>query len=180
MADNSFDLYSLVEPTNKHVFQAVVGDRDLVRQFRIECEQAGFFWVDHHLCVRQLDGARMMNREALLREFDAALQMPYGLPGWDSLEDWLGSLEWMPPGAGYVFLITAAERVLEQEPENRAVLTEILRNNAMGWGTPATEGATRGRPPVPFHVVVAGSSLARLRAAWGDDVVAFADPSSAH
>ena len=169
-ATNGAGLSALIDATNTQVFQAFVGDAAGVHQFRDACTTAEFFWPGHRLNVRLLAGERMTDKASLMNEFDAAFQMRYFGRNWDSLDDWLAFLGWLSPGAGYVTFITNADRVLERNPDERATLIDILRGAGLGWAHSVTEGATRGRPPVPFHVVLASASLDGITAAWGDDL----------
>jgi hypothetical protein len=165
---NEFDLHALIDATNAQLFQAFVGDPSRVHRFRDFCTETEFFWTGNRLNVRLLAGERMTDKASLMNEFDAAFQMRYFGRNWDSLDDWITFLGWLPPGAGYVTFITHADRVLERDPGERATLVALLRGAGQGWAHTVTEGATRGRPPVPFHVVLAGNSFEEITAAWGD------------
>jgi len=80
----------------------------------------------------------------------------------------------LKPNAGYLFLITDASKVLKDEPAELAVLIDVLRNAAPSWASVVTEGAWRGRPAVPFHVVLADESEQALERAWGADLPSIA------
>jgi hypothetical protein len=171
----SFDLTPLVDTSNVEPFWKLVGDRRVAVDFRLQCESQSFFWQHHRLTVRQFMGGRMMTKDALMAEFDSVLQFREGGGNWDALDDWITYLGWMKPNAGYLFLITDAARVLQDEPAERATFIEILRYAAPGWASPATEGAWRGRPAVPFHVVLAGESEEALEQAWGTGIPTIAE-----
>jgi hypothetical protein len=163
----SFDLLPLIDASNVEPFWKLIGDRKNAVKFRSQCESESFFWQHHHLTVRRFTGSRMMTKAALMSEFDSVLQFREGGGNWDALDDWLTYLGWLKPNAGYLFLITDAAQVLKDEPNERAVLIEVLRNAAPSWASVVTEGAWRGRPAVPFHVVLADQSDAALEQAWG-------------
>jgi Barstar (barnase inhibitor) len=170
----SFDLSPLIDASNVQPFWKLIGDRKNAVEFRSQCESQSFFWQHHHLTVRRFTGNRMMTKAALMAEFDSVLQFREGGGNWDALDDWVTYMGWLKPNAGYLFLITDAAKVLHDEPSERATLVEILRYAAMGWASVVTEGAWRGRPAVPFHVVLADESEEALARAWGADLPSIA------
>lgn len=163
----TFELHPLVDNGNATPFSLLIGDDKVRLEFRQACEKTEFFWSGNYLRLRQLSGGRMTDSASLFREFDAALQFREFGFNWDALEDWLGWLGWMSPGAGYVLLITDAARVLEAEPAERSLFIDILRDTAAGWAVPLTEGSARGRPATPFHVVLSDSSPDEIAEVWG-------------
>jgi hypothetical protein len=166
----TFDLSPLIDSSNDPAFLSLVGGRKVALEFRVQCVETDFFWNRNRLTVRRLAGDRMTDRASLMNEFESVLQLYYFGLNWDALSDWIRDLAWMKPGAGFVFLVTDAGRVLEDEPTERANLIDVLQIAAGTWSLPVSEGATRGQPAVPFHFVLADSDVERIAAAWGSDI----------
>jgi hypothetical protein len=105
--------------------------------------------------VRKLRGERMRTQDDLFHEAVAALQFPNYF-GWnkDAFDECISDLEWIPPGSGYVLVITSPEEVLvDATPRDRAWFAESLRNAAERFAVADHGPPPRG--PVAFHVVLA-------------------------
>src|SRR5262249_40937210 len=75
--------------------------------------------------VRSLDGARCRTKRTLLDEMARVLAFPaYFGRSWDALEDCLTDLSWLP-GAGYVLVVTRAERLLRRQPVEYRTLIDL-------------------------------------------------------
>lgn len=105
--------------------------------------------------VRKLRGERMRTQDDLFHEAVAALQFPNYF-GWnkDAFDECISDLEWIPPGSGYVLVITSPEEVLvAATSRDRAWFAESLRNAAGRFAVADKGPPPRG--PVAIHVVLA-------------------------
>jgi Barstar (barnase inhibitor) len=113
-------------------------------------------WSEAGLTVRVVRGRKMPTVPRLFDEFAAALQFPwYFGENWSAFDECVADLEWLPPRAGYVVVITDARDVLATAPPNALeVLVTTLTDAWSELGTPTTRGEWWDRPGVPFHVVL--------------------------
>ncbi len=76
--------------------------------------------------VRVLRGERCATKAGLLHEWAAALQFPwYFRDNWDSFEECLNDLAWLP-ARGYVMFITDATRVVTDDARDFTTLMQII------------------------------------------------------
>lgn len=126
--------------------------------------------VDVGLTARLVRGRKSRTRNSLFDEFAAALQFPlYFGENWDAFEECISDLELLPPGAGYVLVVLEPELVLLDEHQSAlATLVESLHSASAIWSRPVERGEWWDRPPVPFHVVLAGdeTALSAARPRW--------------
>jgi Barstar (barnase inhibitor) len=106
--------------------------------------------------VRRLDGGQCVTKDALLRTIARTLPLPahFGV-NWDALEDSLTDLEWLP-AAGYVLVITEADRLLAGSAADYRTFVAILENVGAEWGRPRS--GVVSRPPRPFHTLMTVSA----------------------
>jgi hypothetical protein len=89
-------------------------------------------------------------------DFAAALQFPwYFGENWAAFDECIKDLAWLPAEAGYVVVLTDPLLVLEDSPEDFAVLVRVLGSAVEEWATPVDVGEWWDRPSVPFNVVLA-------------------------
>lgn len=99
--------------------------------------------------VHHVDGATATDEKGLMRAFSAAMDFPGYFGGtWDSLDECLTDLEWLPSRHVVVVLRNAAS-LLSQATDDLEILAEILWTTAEAWGE-ASDEAT----PMSFHVVL--------------------------
>ena len=100
--------------------------------------------------VRVANGRRGRTKAALLSELARALDAPESCArNWDAFEECLADLEWLP-AAGYVLVVTDADQILTDTPEDYPTFIDIVENVAREWATPQTGEWPRNA--VPFHV----------------------------
>lgn len=96
--------------------------------------------------VVEVSGRQARTKEAFFADASRALRFPsYFGENWDAFEECLRDLDWLPARA-YVMAVTDADRLLEEDAEERRTFVAIVESAAADW-------ALRG-PPIPFHVVL--------------------------
>lgn len=102
--------------------------------------------------LRLIEGRKCMSKAGLLSEFSRVLEFPpYFGRNWDAFEECLTDLEWLP-AAGYLIVITDAERLLIHHEKDYATFIEIVQAAGKEWATARSgEGA---RPVIPFHAIL--------------------------
>jgi hypothetical protein len=115
--------------------------------------------------VRTIDGRSARTKSGLLSEFARALEFPAGSGrNWDAFEELLGDLEWLP-ATGYLILVTAADELLADDPEDYDTFIGIAKAVAEEWASPRTD--VGARPAAPFHVcLLVERDRAAARADW--------------
>lgn len=99
------------------------------------------------LVVKTLNGHRCRTKAQLLHELAATLSFPdYFDPNWDSVEECLSDLEWLP-GGGYLLVIRQADETLADDAHERATWLSILRSVGKYWASQV--------PPKPFRAMLA-------------------------
>jgi hypothetical protein len=84
--------------------------------------------------ARILRGARCLTKPALLQEWAAALQFPgYFGDNWDAFEECLADRGWLA-GDVHVAVLTAADRILEDQLDERSTFLRILKTVAENPG----------------------------------------------
>jgi len=113
-------------------------------------------WRDAGLAVRVARGRKMRTVERLFDEFAAALQFPYYFgENWAAFGECLADMDWLPPGSGYVIVITEPAEVLAAEPITElATLTRSIAHAGRTYAQPIELGEWWDRPALPFHVVL--------------------------
>ena len=87
--------------------------------------------------ARVLRGDRCASKAALLHEWAAALQFPCYFGGnWDAFEECLSDRGWLA-GDVHVVVLTATERILEDQQGERSTFLHILKAVAEGSERPA-------------------------------------------
>jgi hypothetical protein len=130
---------------------------------------AMYGWRDARLTVRTVRGSKMRTEARLFDEFAAALQFPaYFGENWSALDDCLTDLDWLPPEAGYVLVVTEPLQVLEASPGSLPVLVQCLTSACAEWSAPVALGESWDRPGVAFHTLLATSreDKAQVGALW--------------
>src|ERR1700730_6975517 len=109
--------------------------------------------------IRCIDGRRCTTKVELLSAFARALEFPsYFGRNWDAFEECLTDLSWMP-AAGFLIIVTNAERVLAASDADYATFLDSLRTAGREWAV------TR---ETPFQTVLTVSELHEAdRADWG-------------
>lgn len=127
---------------------------------------AGLQWFLSGLSARVVRGRKMHTLDRVFDEFAAAFQFPYYFgenPA--AFSECIGDLDNFPLGDGVVVVITEPDQVLQDETDfELSWLVGSLEMAAGVWGEPIVQGAWWDRPPVPFHVVLAGEADALARA----------------
>jgi len=115
--------------------------------------------------VRTIDGRRARTKSGLLSEFARALEFPMGSGrNWDAFEELLGDLEWLL-ATGYLILVTAADELLADDPEDYDTFIGIAKAVAEEWASPRTDVGARAA--APFHVcLLVERDRAAARADW--------------
>ena len=115
--------------------------------------------------VRTIDGRRGRNKRGLLNELARALEFPAGSGrNWDAVEEMLADLEWLP-AKGYLLVVTHADLLLVEHPDDYETFIDIVTSVAKEWATPG-RGAS-ARAAVAFHVcLVVERERADTRADW--------------
>ena len=121
--------------------------------------------VPQGFVARTIDGRRARTTRGLVSECARALEFPAGSGrNWDAFEEMLADLEWLP-AHGYLLIVSHADQLLAQHPEDYATLIEILETVAKEWATP--RHGEFARAAVPFHVcLVVSRGRAGARADW--------------
>lgn len=116
-------------------------------------------WAVAGFAVRVLRGRRMQTAADVFDEFAAALQFPlYFGYNKDAFDECISDLDWIPPGKGYVLIITEPDQVLADEPQaSLGWFIDALSTAADTFAQSIDSGEWWDRPPVPFHVVLAGT-----------------------
>lgn len=116
-------------------------------------------WRDARLVVRVVRGRKMRDFESMDNEFSAALQFPayYG-ENWAAFDECITDLSWLPAETGYVIVVNDPLLVLDESPNDFAVLVRVLGEAASEWATPVELDEWWDRPAVPFNVVLHSSS----------------------
>lgn len=112
-------------------------------------------WARAGAVGRVLRGAAMRTEQAAFDELAAVLEFPdwFG-QNWDAVDDCLTDLAWLP-GDAYVLVITDADQVLADEPDQRfGLFCSVLERAGEEWATPVARGEWWDRPAVPFHTVL--------------------------
>jgi hypothetical protein len=126
------------------------GDRPGLRDVERSLHPSG-------LTTRVLRGARTRTTAGLLSEFASRLEFPGYFGGtWDSLDECLADLSWLPSPA-YTVAIDDARLLLESEPDSESRLrlfANLIEHIAAEWATPVSRGGAQDRPAVPFHLVL--------------------------
>ncbi|MBM7785403.1 barstar family protein [Tenggerimyces flavus] len=129
-------------------------------------------WSSSGLTVRIVRGRRMRTEAGVYDEFAAALQFPlYFGENRDAFHDCITDLEeGLPPGEGYVVVVTEPDQVLVDEPpEAISWLVRALKHAAEEWARPIALGEWWDRPPIPFHLVLAGKGIDLASRRWTVD-----------
>jgi Barstar (barnase inhibitor) len=123
-------------------------------------------WSESGLTARMVRGRKMRTRQGLFDEFASAFQFPlYFGENEDAFNECIAELEGLPPGAGYVVVITEPDQVLgDAGGDALAWLTRSLAVAAEEWSQPIELGESWDRPAVPFHIVLAGPNDVLLAA----------------
>jgi hypothetical protein len=104
--------------------------------------------------VRFLRGKKMTKLSSLYDEFAAALQFPYYFnENWNSFDECITDLEWMP-GDVYLLVIMDAKNVLIEESDDQLeALTNLLDEASSEWSQPVETSEAWDRAAVAFHVI---------------------------
>jgi len=106
--------------------------------------------VPPQFTVRTIDGRRGSTKRGLLSEFARAFAFPEDSGrNWDALEELLADLEWLP-AKGYLTILTHADELLKEDPEDYETFIEIANGVGKEWAI--AQSGESARPPVPFHV----------------------------
>ncbi|WP_417556076.1 barstar family protein [Microbacterium sp.] len=121
-----------------------------------EVVRAASDWRRDGFTVRTLRGRKMRELHSLFDEFSAALQFPYYFgENWAAFQECISDMEWLPPAAGYVLLITNAEEVLADGSElDLQIFWRTLQDAASTYALPVDDGESWDRGPVSFRVVL--------------------------
>jgi len=110
---------------------------------------------DLGIVVRSVRGEHCATKAGLFDEWAAALQFPYYFGGnWDSFEECINDLEWLP-ARSYVFVMTHADCLLHDHADNEELATfaSIIGTAAAHWTNRRAMGSQLWRVPASFHVV---------------------------
>lgn len=103
-------------------------------------------------------GEACRSKSALFDAFARALKFPdYFGHNWDAFDECVNDLEWLE-GAGYVVVVTKAERLLADDEAEYSKFIDIMSNAGREWARPPDRRGAR-----PFHVVLVVSSPDDLR-----------------
>ncbi len=121
-----------------------------------EMAQAVMGWREAGLTVRCVRGRKMTRFAGMMDEFSAALQFPYYFgENWSSFQECLGDMDWLPPGEGFVIVVTEASSVLVDDSlADLRTLVLTLGRSAAIYAEPVADGEWWDRPDIPFHVVL--------------------------
>jgi Barstar (barnase inhibitor) len=136
--------------------------------------EASWRWAAAGATCRVLRGRKMRTEAGCFDELAAALQFPdyYG-ENWAATDECLADLSWLP-GHAYVFVVTDADRVLDDEPPDRfAGWLDLLTRVAAEWAGPVDPGQEWHRAAIPMHVVLQcePARAEALRARFGPRVL---------
>ena len=111
--------------------------------------------------LRIIKGRHCKTPANLCEEFARALGFPeYFENNWDSMDECLADLEWLP-AKGYILLIIDAGYVLPDNEEEFETFLEILQDAGEAWGNgQAGVGTQRA---TPFHVLFAVSEQEKAK-----------------
>ena len=114
--------------------------------------------------VRTIDGRRGRTKRGLLNELARALEFPaHSGRNWDAVEEMLADLDWLP-AKGYLLIVTHADELLVQNPDDYETFVDILKSVAKEWATPGRES---DRAAVAFNVcLVVTKERVDARADW--------------
>ena len=99
---------------------------------------------------RTIDGRRARTKRELLAECARAFEFPGGSgSNWDAFEEMLADLEWLP-ATGYLLIVTDADELLADHPDDYRTFIGIVEDVAREWATPRR--GDPGHAGVPFHV----------------------------
>jgi len=129
-------------------------------------ETAGLAAAPPGFVSRTIDGRRCRTKAALLDALVHAFSLPAATGrNWDAIEEALADLEWLP-ARGYVLIVTEADVLLADAPDDYRIFVAMLEDVGREWATP--RAGEWPRPATPFHaclVVAAGRETARMD--WG-------------
>ncbi|MGB7364436.1 MAG: barstar family protein [Rhodococcus sp. (in: high G+C Gram-positive bacteria)] len=129
-------------------------------------------WLESGFTTRVVRGRKMRTTSDLFNEFSAALQFPrYFGENWAAFDECLSEPESLPPGKGYIIVVTEPNEVLaEEETRLFDIFAESLTSAAQVFGESIELGESWDRAAVAFHVVLAGDpdSLAVAARRWSD------------
>ncbi len=119
-------------------------------------------WLDSALLVRGIRGRKTRALDGLFDEFAAAFQFPYHFgENWSAFRDCVSDLDWLPFQSGVVLLVyDAVEVLVDTVPAELARLVQTLAVTAEQFAEVVDDGEWWDRDPVPFHVVLHGTSPA--------------------
>ena len=122
--------------------------------------------VPSGFAARTINGRRTRTKRGLLSEFARALDFPANSGhNWDAFEELLADLEWLP-AEGYLLMVTDADELLADDPEDYPTFVAVTTQVAEEWATPQHGAAARRA--VPFHIcLVVAPERARAREDWG-------------
>jgi hypothetical protein len=131
--------------------------------------------------ARPMHGERMATVAALFTEFAAVWRFPaYFGRNFSALEDCLVDLAWLP-AEGYVCVVTHAELLLRDEPDDvLGLLLDLLARVGVYWATPVDRGEPWDRPAVPFHTVLVARDDEAATALLARANSGGADPPTGH
>jgi RNAse (barnase) inhibitor barstar len=123
--------------------------------------------------LRVVQGKKCKTPAGIFREFARAFEFPdYCDCNWDSLEECLTDLEWLP-AKGYVVLIHDAQSVIPDDEEEYETLLEVFNDVGEAW----SKGQTSNSRRAPFHVLFGVSRQDKLkRKHWGLEELPFSAP----
>ncbi|MFJ4036826.1 barstar family protein [Microbacterium sp. NPDC090007] len=135
-------------------------------------------WLEAGFNARVVRGRKMVSLQGLFDEFAAALQFPlYFGENMDAFNECISELEDLPPGEGYVIVVTDPHLVLSSgSQKDLAALMHSLARATDEYSRPICLGEVWDRPAVPFHVVLAAdegsvSDTVRRWSSVGIDIV---------
>ncbi len=115
--------------------------------------------------TKAIYGARSRTKPALLAELAQAFEFPaYTGRNWDALEECLADLEWLP-AEGYLLVVTDADQLLGESPEDYGTFLEVMETVAAEWAAGRT--GEWPRPPAPFHVCLTVREGRESARTWG-------------
>ena len=123
-----------------------------------------YAWAAEGFAVRVLRGRKMRDYGELFDEVAAALQVPwyFGENG-GALDECLNDLSWLPPGRGYVLIITDPKDVMRATKDGLTWFVRLLATASAEWTSPVPS-ESEYRHPTPFHVVLQLEKRDRRRA----------------
>lgn len=105
--------------------------------------------------VRKIRGRKAQTLKGLMTEFGAALQFfdEFG-ENWHALEEMLCYMDEWLSGDGYVIVITSAQLVLQQEPDQFTWFLRVLYDVGEWWSSPVEGNGRFDRAALPFKTVM--------------------------